>query len=119
VGDTTEEGSGIMRIFKCKTCSKIHLEAGNVLIHFPSPERLRKFLNYLESIDPAYYAAINRKKGLAKEIFLPVGDLSVNMAFTVAEFEELKQTIGDYLAVYEAEIHPLAGLGEFMKMEWN
>ncbi|MDR2138035.1 MAG: hypothetical protein LBP50_00550 [Tannerella sp.] len=108
-----------MRIFKCKTCSKIHLEAGNVLIHFPSPERLRRFLNYLESIDPFHYAAVNRKKGLAKEIFLPVGDTSVQMAFTVAEFEELKRTVSACLKAQEADVHPLADLGKFMKTEWN
>lgn len=108
-----------MRIFKCNTCSKIHLEAGNVLIHFPTPERLEKFLNYLDAIDPSHYAAINRKKGMAKDIFLPVGDLSVNMAFSVAEFEELKQLVRDYLAAHGTDVHPLAGLGEFMNVEWN
>ncbi|MDR1454847.1 MAG: hypothetical protein LBJ01_04270 [Tannerella sp.] len=108
-----------MRLFKCSACSKIHLEAGNVLVHFPSLERLGKFLNYLESIDPFHYASINRKKGLAKDIFLPVGDLAVNMAFTVAEFEELKRTVSEYLAAHKAEAHPPAGFGELMKIEWN
>ncbi|MDR2121009.1 MAG: hypothetical protein LBP64_09100 [Tannerella sp.] len=92
-----------MRIFKCKSCTKIHVEAGNVLIHFPSPERLKKFLNYLESIDVDYYSALNRNKGLAKDIFLPVGDMSVNMAFSVEEFEELKQAIRDYPAIHESD----------------
>ncbi|MDR1866202.1 MAG: hypothetical protein LBR08_11610 [Bacteroidales bacterium] len=61
-----------MRIFKCNACNKIHLEAGNILMHFPSTERLRRFLNYLESIDAPHYAAINRNKGLAKDVYLPV-----------------------------------------------
>jgi hypothetical protein len=99
-----------MRVFKCNTCSKIHVEAGNVLFHFPSPERLKKFLNYLESIDADYYSALNRSKGLAKDIYLPVGDMSVNMAFSVAEFEELKQAVRDYLAKQESDRLSVAGL---------
>ncbi|MDR2385889.1 MAG: hypothetical protein LBD80_09590 [Tannerella sp.] len=93
-----------MRIFKCNTCSKIHLEAGNLLIHFPSVDRLKKFLDHLESIDVAYYAAINRKKGLEKDIFLPVDNSTVNMAFSVSEFNELKEMIQDYLTRKEYNI---------------
>jgi hypothetical protein len=66
-------------------------------MHFPTLARLKMFLNYLETLDVSYYAAINRSKGLAKDIFLPIGDTSVNMAFSVAELEELKQVIHDYL----------------------
>ncbi|MDR1023908.1 MAG: hypothetical protein LBL94_11675 [Prevotellaceae bacterium] len=86
-----------MRIFKCSACSKIHVEAGNVLMHFPTLKRLMGFLDYLESIDPHYYKAANSSKGLARDVYLPVGDASVSMAFSVGEFEELKQTIRRFL----------------------
>ncbi|OAV68208.1 hypothetical protein Barb4_02154 [Bacteroidales bacterium Barb4] len=86
-----------MRIYTCNTCSKIHLEAGNVLVHFPALENLRIYMDYLESVDVPYYAAINSKKGLEKVIILPVGETAVNMAFTVQEFEMLKDTVRDYL----------------------
>ncbi|MDR1408561.1 MAG: hypothetical protein LBJ23_11045 [Tannerella sp.] len=108
-----------MRIFKCDACSKIHVEVGNVLIHFPSPARLKKFLHYLESIDADYYAALNRSKGLAKDLFLPVGDMSVNMAFSVAEFEALKQAVRQYLAEHEASRLTLAGRLALSKIELN
>lgn len=109
-----------MRVFKCSACSKIHVEAGNVLIHFPSPERLKKFLDYIESIDADYYAALNRSKGLARDIYLPVGDMSVNMAFSVAEFEELKRAVRDYLAGYdESDRLPFAGLLALSKAGLN
>lgn len=87
----------LMRIYTCKTCSKIHVEIGNTIIHFASPEKLNAYLDYLKSIDVDYYAGINRGKGLSKEIFLQVTN-SVNLAFTRAEFEQLKQTVLDYLA---------------------
>jgi hypothetical protein len=69
------------------------VEAGNVLIHFPSLQRLKFFLDYLESIDPCHYKAINSGKGLARDVYLPVGETSVDMAFSVDEFEELRQML--------------------------
>jgi hypothetical protein len=67
--------------------------AGNLLIHFPSLNRLKAFLDYLEAIDPAGYKAINNSRGLPHDIYLPVGDTSVNMGFSVDELEELKRTV--------------------------
>jgi hypothetical protein len=93
-----ETENGNMRIFTCKACSKIHVETGNVLLHFSTPEKLKAYLDYLESIDVSYYETINGKKGLKKVIILPVvGDSSVNLAFTVQEFEAVKEMIRDYL----------------------
>ncbi|MDR1343071.1 MAG: hypothetical protein LBK18_07460 [Prevotellaceae bacterium] len=93
-----------MRIFKCSACSKIHVEAGNVMMHFPTLKRLKGFSDYLESIDPHYYKAANSGKGLAHDVYLPVGDASVSMAFSVGEFEELKQAIRRFLA--EENVNP-------------
>ena len=88
-----------MKISKCNCCSKIHLEAGNILIHFPSIQQLKIYSDYLESIDVAFYAAINKNRLTSKSIVIPLGDeTSVNMAFTVSEFEILKRTIRDYLS---------------------
>jgi hypothetical protein len=87
-----------MRIYRCKSCTRIHIEAGNAYLNFLSPERLTRYLDYLESIDAAHYAALNRRKGLSKEVILHTEDASVNVAFTLQEFEELKLTIRNYLA---------------------
>ena len=88
-----------MKVYKCNCCSKIHLEAGNVLIHFPSIQQLKILLDYLESIDVAFYAAINKNRLTSKSIIIPLGDTAcINMAFTVSEFETLKRTIRDYLS---------------------
>jgi hypothetical protein len=73
------------------------VEAGNLLIHFSSLKRLAVFLDYLESIDPYHYKALNGNRGVSRDIYLPVGDTSVNMAFSVDEFEELKQTLHHFL----------------------
>jgi hypothetical protein len=73
------------------------VEVGNVLMHFSSPEKLKIYSDYLESIDVAYYAAINKKKGLERVIILPVVDMCVHLTFTVQEFEMLKEIIRDYL----------------------
>ncbi|MDR1666266.1 MAG: hypothetical protein LBS03_01035 [Bacteroidales bacterium] len=74
------------------------MEAGNVLMHFSSPEKLKIYSDYLASIDVPYYAAINKSKGLEKVIILPVVDMCVYATFTVQEFETLKELIRDYLA---------------------
>jgi hypothetical protein len=86
-----------MRVFKCSACSKIHVEAGNVMVHFPTLERLTEFLAYLEAIDPYYYREANSSKGLAHDIYLPIGDTSASMAFSVDEFEELKLAIRRFM----------------------
>ena len=86
-----------MRVYKCNLCSKIHLEAGNIVVHFSTIQQLKAYSEYLESIDSVYYAAAN--KGRAKDIFIPLEDnASINMAFTVCEFEALKKAIRDYLS---------------------
>lgn len=92
-----------MHIYTCSTCSKIHVEIGNTIIHFATPEKLKTYLVYLESIDVKYYSEINRKRGLSKEIFLQITNES-SLAFTVSEFEHFKQVIFDYLTGTEAFI---------------
>lgn len=88
----------MIRIYKCKVCEKIHLEAGNALIHFPTRERLKQYLDYLETIDAPYYASLNRRKGLSKDVFLPVDGSTVNIAFSLEEFETMKMVIRNYLS---------------------
>jgi hypothetical protein len=52
----------------------------------------------LDAVDVAYYAAINRSKGLSKEIILPLDTCnSIHLAFTTQEFETLKTMIHNYL----------------------
>ena len=89
----------MVRVFTCKNCSRVHLEIGNTQIHFRSSRHLEKYLDNLDSIDTAYYEAVNRRKGLAKVIILPL-DVSgtVHVGFTAPEFEEFKTTIRDYLS---------------------
>ena len=88
-----------MKVYKCNFCSKIHLEAGNIVMHFSTITQLIIYSDYLESIDVSYYAALNKNKWTAKDIFIPLeNETSVNMAFTVCEFESLKMTIRDYLS---------------------
>ncbi|MDR0538123.1 MAG: hypothetical protein LBH04_08830 [Tannerellaceae bacterium] len=86
------------RIFKCKNCDKIHLESGNILLHFVSPERLRKYLVYLDGINAEYYARLNRMKGVAKDVFLPVEGTVASIAFSLEEFEEFKNAIRNYIS---------------------
>jgi hypothetical protein len=80
------------------------VEAGNVMMHFPTLVRLKGFSDYLESIDPHYYKAVNSSKGLTHDVYLPVGDTSVSMAFSVDEFEALKQTVRRFL--HKEKINP-------------
>jgi hypothetical protein len=109
-----------MRIYKCNRCSKIHLEIGNTHLHFSSEDRLRFYLNYLDSIDVTYYAAINRNKGLNKEIILPLGEcIAVNLAFTVSEFETLKRIIRGYLSGKSGTRPAFVASDEFLALNLN
>ncbi|MDR2805262.1 MAG: hypothetical protein LBB85_06395 [Dysgonamonadaceae bacterium] len=108
----------MIRIYKCKACEKIHLEAGNALIHFSSRERLSKYLDYLESVDASCYASLNRKKGLTKDIFLPVDGSTVNLAFSLDEFEEIKKVIRNYLSP-SANPFPYGRWMELQTISWN
>ena len=88
-----------MRIYKCNYCSKIHIEAGNVIINFLKIQQLKLYSDYLESIDVAFYTALNKDRRTTKDIIIPLGDEgAVNVVFTVCEFELLKRTIRDYLS---------------------
>jgi|LSPZ01.1.fsa_nt_gi ribosome recycling factor len=88
----------MMRIFTCKTCTKVHLEIENFQIHFDTVRHLKKYLKYLDSIDADYYAAINRKKGLNKVIVISLTqNNSMHLGFTESEFKTLKETIRNYL----------------------
>ncbi|MDR2424642.1 MAG: hypothetical protein LBD59_07965 [Prevotellaceae bacterium] len=92
----------MMRVFKCSHCSKIHLEIGHTQIHFISLLDLRRYLETLDSIDAAYYADINRRKGLNKVIILPLDNTGcVHLGFSMQEFESLKSVIRQYLANHE------------------
>ena len=87
-----------MRVFKCNSCTKIHVEAGNILIDFVNEEQLIKYLRELDGIDVEYYAALNAGKPLSKSIFLPVSGVNVKLGFTVDEFEVFKNVIRSYLS---------------------
>lgn len=109
-----------MRIFTCNHCSKIHLEVGHAQIHFVSLEQLKIYLEYLNSIDVKYYAAVNREKGLSKVIILPLNDCaSVHLAFTTQEFEELKVMIRQYLSDKSKPENTLVNYRAFRLMNWN
>jgi hypothetical protein len=88
-----------MRVFTCRHCSRIHLEVGHTQIHFASEEELAKYLEFLDSIDVSYYAAINEKKGLSRVIILPIDHCSsAHLSFTRQEFETFKEVIRAYLS---------------------
>jgi hypothetical protein len=81
---------------------------------------LQVYFDYLNSIDVAYYAAINRSKGLTKEIILPLGDhISVNLAFTVQEFDALKEMIRRYLSGNLPARKSFVGTKEFYPLNLN
>ncbi|MDR2475560.1 MAG: hypothetical protein LBD45_06850 [Bacteroidales bacterium] len=95
-----------MRVFKCNHCSRIHLEIGNTQIHFASKRHLQNYLEVLDSIDAAYYADLNHKKGFSKGIILPLGNSnSMHICFNMQEFEELKSAIHNYLTPGSASIY--------------
>jgi hypothetical protein len=93
-----------MRIFTCNTCSRIHLEIGHTQIHFGSLRHLKSYLQSLDSIDAAHYAAINRQKGLKRVIILPLADNgAVHLGLTEQEFDNLKSLIRNYIREQERQ----------------
>jgi hypothetical protein len=68
-------------------------------MHFDSLSDLGKYMEYLDAIDTAHYAAVNRRKGLDKVIVLPLDNTGgMHLGFTEQEFEELKGVIRGYLS---------------------
>jgi hypothetical protein len=77
-------------------------------------------LERLDSIDAAYYAAINRKKGLSRVIIIPLDDSgSVHLGFTEQEFERLKTVIRSYLSNDRKFPRLCIGSGEFEALVLN
>ena len=110
----------MIRIFTCNNCSRIHLEIGNTQIHFKSLRHLQDYLKNLDSIDAAYFAAINRKKGLAKVIILPLDTAgAIHLGFTEQEFENLKKTIRNYLSKGREPYFPYSHLSELQPIHLN
>ena len=110
-----------MRIFTCKSCSRIHLEIGYTQIHFKALPDLKKYLKTLDSIDVAYYDAINRKKGLKKVIILPLdASGNIHLGFTLQEFEELKTVIRNYVSENGiCSAHYIVNRKELTAIAWN
>jgi hypothetical protein len=74
----------------------------------------------LDSIDAAYFAAINRKKGLTKVIILPLDTSgAVHLGFTLQEFEDLKATIRNYLSGERKHGNRFIDLNKLCVVNWN
>jgi hypothetical protein len=74
----------------------------------------------LDSIDVTYYAAINRSKGLSKEIILPLGEcIAVNLAFSAQEFVTLKKIIRNYLSGKSETCPAFVASDEFRTLNLN
>ena len=86
-----------MRIFTCNSCTKIHIETGNILLHFASTEKLTQYLHELDNIDAEYYAVLNSGKAFSKDIFLQVPNTNLNLGFTIEEFTVFRESIREYL----------------------
>jgi hypothetical protein len=83
-------------------------------------EKLKVYLNYLDSIDVAYYSAINRNKGLSKVIILPLDEcITVSLAFTCPEFETLKKIIRGYLSGKQKSTDQYLTSDEFRMLNLN
>jgi hypothetical protein len=81
---------------------------------------LKKYLETLNSIDAGYYSAVNRKKGLAKVIIIPLSDNGMtHLGFTEQEFETLKETIRNYLNKYRNFPDLNFKTSEFQAHIWN
>jgi phage FluMu protein Com len=96
----------MIRVFKCNSCSKIHLEIGNTQLNFPSCKHLQTYLEGLDTVDATYYAALNKSKGLSKVIIFPLNAAeTAHIGFTEKEFEELKTVIRNYLSDNRKQAH--------------
>ncbi|MDR0768660.1 MAG: hypothetical protein LBE71_01960 [Dysgonamonadaceae bacterium] len=110
----------MMRIFTCKSCSRIHLEIGNTQIHFNSLHCLQNYLETLDSIDVAYFATVNRAKGLTRVIILPLDTSGIaHIGFTLPEFEDLKAMIRNYLSRKKMITSKFIGLDKFSAVSLN
>ncbi len=81
-------------IFKCASCSKIHIVYKNLNFNFDK-EEYEKFAKYFEELNGHYWEYLNKKSPYQRKIQLPIGLKNFNILLNNDELREIKQLFAD------------------------
>lgn len=77
------------RVFRCSSCTKIHIEFKNINLNFSASE-YDHFRTYINELDTEYWSRANASSPYRRKIILPVGHRNVNLLFDLVEIEDLR-----------------------------
>lgn len=80
------------QIFFCSYHNIIHLEFGNLFLHF-SYDEIVIFTEYVNSIDYKFYLVKNQNSQNRRKLLLHIGSKNAFLAVTLHEFLELKDLL--------------------------
>lgn len=78
-------------VFKCATCSSIHLEFNNLNINFSTEEKYQQFVEYIHEIDVDSAERTNASLPYQRKIAIPIGGGGCNFVLHSGELEDLKR----------------------------
>ncbi len=81
------------RIFKCSSCSAIHVEFKNINFNL-KPKQFRDFADFISDINPEEYEERNAHVPYQRKIFIPTGNQSINIILNKEELVELDLLFG-------------------------
>ncbi|PID93266.1 MAG: hypothetical protein CSA95_08405 [Bacteroidetes bacterium] len=94
------------QIFSCPCKKRVSLEFGNLFLNM-SEEEMRRFSEYVHSIDYEFYIHRNRDAVNRRKLLLHLGEEGVYFAVTPAEFLELKELLSFKAGSSEVPTHVL------------
>jgi hypothetical protein len=80
------------QIAYCSHHKMFHLEFGNLMFHLTYVE-LKKFSNYVNSIDYEFYLEKNKKANNKRKLLLDLGFNNIFFCLHASEFTELKDLL--------------------------
>lgn len=77
------------KVFKCKSCQKIHVEFNNLNFNF-TKEEFYHFSKYFSQINGEYWEKVNTDSTYRRKILVPLDHKNFNLLLNKEELEELK-----------------------------
>ncbi|WP_146192258.1 DUF6686 family protein [Marinilabilia rubra] len=80
-------------VFKCDSCSKIHIEYNNLNFNF-SPQEYSNFIDFFKNLNEDYWESANALSPYKRKIVVPVGPRNLTAVFNSREVKEIRVLLG-------------------------
>ncbi len=80
------------RVYRCAACNKIHVEYKTLSFSF-NPAEYHQFRDYIQQLDPEFWAAQNQRHNGERKILIPINHPTLMMKFRPEEVDELKELL--------------------------